>query len=220
METRRIVTGAVVLAEAGLAILGVLVHYSLTAEYGDVTRSPLDAMTSGFVMVPLLLVAAVAIPAVLGSTVRWMRWTAMAIPVLMLAAMLVVTPAALSSKLEVQYDTAPQCTSEGLVGPVQEDVVEAQRAFDSIEHVGLFTGGGGEGEGGCFRSFILTEDVDVLQHYRVALPGSGWRVVEENGPRLRAEREGMAFEVTVCAGGGVVWAGMVTDQSQASCELM
>ena len=57
-----------------------------------------------------------------------------------------------------------------------------------------------------------------------ALPRAGWQVVESDGQRLRAEREGMAFEVAMCdvdgKGGavGVVWAGTVTDQSEARCD--
>ena len=221
METRRVVTGAVLVVEAGLAVMGVLLHYSLTAEYGDVTSSALDAMTSSFVVVPLLLVSAVAIPAVLGSTVPWMRWTAVAIPVVMLVAMLVVAPVALTRKQAGQYATSPQCGAYDGMGAASEEVRQAQGAFDSIDHVGLFTGGGGEGSGGCFRTFLLTEDVDALKHYHATLPSSRWQVVEDDGQRLRAERQGMAFEVTVCPGvGGVVWAGRVADQSQATCEHM
>ena len=204
--------------EVVVAVLGVLIAYVFTAEYGDITTSTLDAMTSGFVWLPLLLVGAAAVGAVLASTRSWMRVTAVAIPVLMVVGMLVVFPAALASKMEVQYDAdGPQCGGS-------EGVAEAQRAFDSIVHVGFFGGGGGEGEGGCFRTFIPEGKVDVLQHYRAALPRAGWTVVESEGQRLRAEREGMAFEVAMCdvdgTGGavGVVWAGTVTDQSEARCD--
>jgi len=47
----------------------------------------------------------------------------------------------------------------------------------------------------------------VLQHYRAALPAGGWEVVEDDGRHLRAEHEGLAFEVMPCPGGGAVWAG-------------
>jgi hypothetical protein len=88
---------------------------------------------------------------------------------------------------------------------------ESQRAFDSISHIGDFSGGGVSGVGGCERRFVLSGDVDVLRHYRAALPAAGWEVVEDDGRRLRAQRDGLAFEVMPCSGGGVVWAGSDDD---------
>ena len=85
------------------------------------------------------------------------------------------------------------------------------------EDVGHFGGGGSSGVGGCDRSFVLTEKVDVLQHYREALDDAGWRVVEEDENRLRAERHGMTFEVALCDQGGVVWAGRVRDRRGTHC---
>ena len=226
-NTRTAIGGALLVVEVVLAVLGVFIAYVFLAEYGDITSSTLDVMTSGFVGVPLLLVGAAAVGAVLVSTRPWVRMTAVAIPVLMVAGMLVVIPAALTSKREVQYDAdGPQCGAYDGMGPAGEDVAQAQRAFDSIDHVGFFGGGGGEGSGGCFRTFVPEEKVDVLRHYRAALPSAGWTVVESDGQRLRAEREGMAFEVALCdvdgtgGGGGVVWAGRVTDQSEAQCDRM
>jgi hypothetical protein len=224
-STRTALGGVLLVVEVVVAVLGVLIAYVFTAEYGDITASTLDAMTSGFVWLPLVLIGAAAVGAVLTSKRPWVRVTAVAIPVLMVVGMLVAFPAALASKREVQYDAdGPQCGASERMGPAAEDVAQAQRAFDSIVHVGFFGGGGGEGEGGCFRTFIPEEKVDVLQHYGGALPAAGWTVVESEGQRLRAEREGMAFEVAVCdvdgTGGavGVVWAGKVTAQSEARCD--
>jgi hypothetical protein len=102
-------------------------------------------------------------------------------------------------------------------GPDADAANESDQAFESIDHVGHFSRGGGSGVVGCDRQFVLTEDVDVLQHYRTALPGAGWRVVEDDTRHVRAEREGMAFEVVVCRLGGVVWAGRTESGGGARC---
>ncbi len=60
-----------------------------------------------------------------------------------------------------------------LAGPGLRAERESHRAFGWIGHVGLSGDGGGSGGGGRDRSFMLTEDVDVLQHYRAALPKAG-----------------------------------------------
>jgi hypothetical protein len=225
MRITRTATAAGLLAvEAGLAVLGVLVHYGLTAEYGDVTDSALEGLRSGFSAgtgaLALVLVGLVGLVAMLVSSQPWMRLTAVAIPVLMVIGMLAVTPAALREKLEVQYDATPQCVPDEDMGPGpgSRAARESQQAFESIEHVGYFGGGGASGVGGCDRSFVLTEDVDVVQHYRAALRDAGWRVVENDAHHLRAERSGMAFEVVSCARGGVVWAGRVGDGGRARCD--
>jgi hypothetical protein len=208
----------------GLAGLGVLVHYGLTAEYGDVTDSALQGLGSGFSVgidtLALVLVALAAGAAALVATRTWLRRAALATPVLMVVGMLAVTPAALAQKLDVQYDTTPQCVSAEIPGPSPAARGEraSQRALESIDHVGYFGGGGGAGVGGCDRSFVLLEDVDVLQHYRSALREAGWRGVEDRPPRLRAERGGMAFEVLRCGRGGVVWAGRVGRGGTIGCE--
>ena len=173
--TRTAIAAGLLAVEAGLAVLGVLVHYGLTAEYGDVTDSALEGLRSGFSAgigaLALVLVGVAALAAVSVSTRPWMRLTALAVPGLMVVGMLAVTPAALREKLEVQYDTTPRCVSGEDMGPGpgSRAARESQQAFESIEHVGHFGGGGGSGVGGCDRSFVLTEDVDVLQHYRAAL---------------------------------------------------
>ena len=207
--TRTAAAAALLLVEAGIAVLGVIVHYGLTAEYGDITDTALEGLRSGIVGVALVLVGLAALVAALVSSKLWMRLAAVVIPAVMVVGMLVVTPAALREKLEVQYDATPQCVPDEDMGPGpgSRAARESQRAFDSIKHVGQFGGGGGSGVGGCDRSFVLTEDVDVLQHYRVALAEAGWRLVEDDAHQLRAERDGMAFEVVTCDRGGVVWAG-------------
>ena len=204
-------------------MLGVLLHYGLTVEYGDVTDSALEGLRSGFSVgtntMALVLVGLAALVAVLTSSKLWMRLTAVAIPVLMVIGMFAVTPTALREKLEVQYDATPQCVSDEDMGPGpgSRAARESQQAFESIDHVGYFGGGGGSGVGGCDRSFVLTEDIDVLQHYRAALRGTGWRVVEDHAHHVLAERDGMAFEVARCDGGGVVWAGRAGDGGGARC---
>jgi hypothetical protein len=223
MSRTRTITAAVLLVVgAGLATLGVLFHYGLTAEYGDVTDSAVDGLVSSFstgVGGPaLVVVAAAALLALVATDRPWMRMTAAALPALMLLGMLVATPAALRHKLAVQYDATPQCLSEeDVAGPGARAARASQEAFGSIEHVGYFGGGGSSGVGGCDRSFVLVgEPVDVLAHYRSALVRSGWRVVEDDAQHLGAERDGMAFEVRLCAGGGAVWAGRV-GTGGASC---
>ena len=225
MMISRSATAAVVLAaEAGLAVLGVFVHYGLAAEYGDVTDSAVEGLTSAFSAgigaIALVLVGLPGLVAVVVSPQLWMRLTALAIPVLMVIGMLAVTPSALREKLGVQYDATPECVSHEDMGrgPGSRAARESQKAFESIEHVGYFGGGGGSGVGGCDRSFVLTEDVDVLQHYRLALHDAGWRVVEDDTHHLRAEHDGMAFEVVRCGGGGFVWAGRVGHGGGARCD--
>jgi len=226
MRISRTIVGAGVLAvEVGLAVLGVVVQYGFTAEYGNITDSPLEGFRWGFSTgigaVALALVGVVAVVAVLVSSKLGPRLVAVAIPVLMVAGMLAITPFALRHKLELQYNATPQCLSseDSGFGPGSRAMHRSQQAFESFEHVGHFGGGGGTGVGGCDRSFILTNDVDVLQHYRSALPEAGWRVVEDDGHRLRAERGGMAFEVVICGRtDGVVWAGRVGQSGEARCR--
>lgn len=213
--TGRVVSVAVLLAvEAGLALLAVLVHHAFMAVYGDVTGTAFDGFTWGLTAGPsglaLGLVAVVAVIGLVLSPRLWMRLTAVAIPVLMLLGMLAVTPSALGQRLE-RFDAAPQCVIEGTDEPMATADRESQRAFDSIEHIGHFSGGGMSGVGGCSRGFVVVGDVDVLQHYRAALPAAGWEVVEDDGRHLRAHHDGLAFEVLPCPRGGVVWAGSDDD---------
>ena len=97
---------------------------------------------------------------------------------------------------------------------------ESQQAFDSIKHIGLYSGGGISGVGGCARWFVLSGDVDVLQHYRAALPEAGWKVLEDDGHHLRAQRDGQAFEVRRCPGGGAVWTGHEDDSAFGQGTVM
>ncbi|MFA6576658.1 MAG: hypothetical protein WCS84_14650, partial [Nocardioides sp.] len=193
--TRTAAGTGLLVVEAGVATLGVVVHYGMVGEYGDIHDSTLDAWWWGFDGgvggIALVLVAIPAVAAALVSPRRWMRLVAGALPVLMVLGMVAVTPAALRLKLE-QYDATPQCVSSEDMGPGPgtRAARESQQAFESIEHVGVFGGGGGSGVGGCDRSFDLLENVDVLEHYRAALPAAGWQVVEDDADRLRAERAG------------------------------
>ena len=208
---------------AGLAVLGVVLHHDVTAMYCDISRSgPQEfarSLTGGLGVLPLVLVGVVSLIAASVSPRPWMRLVAVAIPVVTAVGMFAVTTPALREKLESQYDATPRCVDDDTgPGPGARAAQESQRAFESIEHVGHFGGGGSSGVGGCDRSFVLVEEVDVLRHYRSALPAAGWRVVEEDGDRLRAEREGMAFELVTCDHGGAVWAGGDGDRGSARCD--
>jgi hypothetical protein len=210
--TGRAVSAVVLLViGAGLATLAVLVHYEFMKVYGDVTGTAFEGLAWGLTAGPsglaLGLVAIVVMIGFMLSTRRWMRLTAAAIPVLMLIGMFAVTPSALGQRLEVQFGSTPQCVTEGTNEPMATADRESQQAFDSVSHIGHFSGGGMSGVGGCTRWFKLSGDVDVLQHYRAALPAAGWEVVEDDGRHLRAHLNGKAFDVMPCPGGGVIWAG-------------
>ena len=112
---RTTASAAVLVVEAGLAVLGILVHYSFTAEYGVVTdlavegwRSRLSSGVGVGGVGLVVVVVVVALVAVSVAAQRWARLTAVAIPVLMVGGLLVLTPAALRDKLESQYDDTPQ----------------------------------------------------------------------------------------------------------------
>src|SRR5687767_7081846 len=116
--TGRAVSATVLLViGAGLASLAVLVHYEFMRIYGDVAGTAFEGFTWGLTAGPSgLAFGLVAVAAIIGfmlSTRRWMRLTAMAIPVLMLVGMFTVTPSALGQKLEAQYGSNPQCVTEG-----------------------------------------------------------------------------------------------------------
>lgn len=214
---------ALLAVETVVAVLALLFHYSLTTEYGDVTASTWQNLTSAFkggLGLTLVLVAGLGVGAFLLSSDMWVRVTAVTIAMMMVLAALALTPIALGNKLEQQYEVSPQCRwqEDDGAGPGMDAARNSQRAFDSIEHVGYFGGGGTTGVGGCDRPLVVLDDIDVVQHYRSALPEAGWRVVIDDGQRLRAEREDMAFEVIMCttrAGG--VWAGDVADDGRAQC---
>ena len=215
---RRVVSATVLLViGAGLAVLAVLVHYEFMRIYGDITGTAFEGLTWGLTVGPsglgLALVAVAAMIAFMLSTRRWMRLTAVAIPVLMLIGMLAVTPFALDRRLDVQFASTPQCATEGSDESMGTADREAQQTFDSITHIGHFSGGGMSGVGGCTRWFKLPGGADVLQHYRGALPAAGWEVVEDDGRHLRAHLNGRAFDVMPCPGGGVIWAGSDDDPS-------
>jgi hypothetical protein len=199
-------------------MLAVLVHHAFTAVYGNVTDTAFEGLTWGLTAGPagmaLGLVAVVAVFGLLLSPRLWMRLAAVAIPVLMVLGMLAVTPSALGQK-SAKFDSAPQCVIEGTDEPMATADRESQQSFDSIEHIGLYSGGGISGVGGCARWFVLSGDADVLQHYRAALREAGWEVVEDDGRHLRAERDGQAFEVMPCPGGGAVWTGRENDPAYA-----
>lgn len=107
---RAAVAAGLLAVETALATLGVLVHYGFTAEYGNPAGSVLEewvaAFDTGVAGVVLIVVVIAALPAVLVARRGWMRWTALAVPVLMVAGLLAATPAALQHKLEVQHSSA------------------------------------------------------------------------------------------------------------------
>jgi hypothetical protein len=165
-------------------------------------------------------VVAAALVVVCMRAQRWARLTAVAIPGLMVMTLIAVTPAALREKLVSSYGDTPQCVFTEMMeaGPGLDAERQSQEAFESIEHVGHFSGGGGSGVVGCDRQFVLIEEVDILQHYRAALLRAGWSVTEDDARHLRAERDEMAFEVIVCGRGGVVWAGSSDITGGARCR--
>lgn len=206
-----------------------LVHYGLTAEYGNIKDSALEATISGFTAgvggIALVLVGAVALVAFLVAPLSGMRVAAVLLPIGMVFGMFAVTPAALKEKLSVQYRATPACFSQGdeeewgRHSPGLRAARESQRAVESVEHVVLFHGGGASGVGGCDRGFVvLDQNVDVLEHYRAALPLAGWRIVEDEGTHLRAEQDLMAFEVIMCGEDGLVWAGRRETRDGARCH--
>ncbi|WP_193340382.1 hypothetical protein [Pseudarthrobacter sp. AB1] len=223
--TGRVVSIAVLLViEAGLAVLAVLVHYEFMRIYGGITDTAFEGLIWGLTAGPSgMALGVVAVAGVFGlvlSPQLWMRLTAVAIPVLVLLGMLAVTPSALGQKTERQFGSTPQCVIEGTDEPMATADRESQRAFDSIEHIGYFSIGGISGVGGCARWFVLSGDVDVLQHYRAALPEAGWEVVKDDGSHLRAERDGLAFEVRPCPGGGAIWTGSEDDPAFGEGTVM
>jgi hypothetical protein len=227
---RTVSAGALLIVEVALAVLAVSFHYGFLAMYGDITHSAVEGLLLSFSAgVAGLLLVVVLLPtaaAVWVAPTRWVRLTAMAIPVVMVLAMLAVTPSALDSKRETQFTSSPQCVyedmdlkdGENLGGPGVDSSRDSQEAFDSIEHVGYFGGGGANGVIGCDRALFLTEDTDVLGHYRAALPAAGWTVVTDDDQFLRAERDEMAFELVLCDHGGVVWAGPDDLEDRAQCD--
>ena len=224
--TARTARAVVVLVlEAVFAVVGVWFHYGMTAEYGDVTelaedRSAGVSSVLEFGGLALILVVVAALAVVCTRARHWARLTAVAIPALMVVAMIGVTPAALREKLVSSYSDTPQCVFPEFMeqGPGLDAERESQAAFESIEHVGHFSGGGGSGVVGCDPEFVLIEEVDALQHYRAALPRAGWSVTEDDARHLRAERDGMAFEVVMCRYGGGVWAGNSDITGGARCR--
>jgi hypothetical protein len=142
MTDRAVFAGVFLAVEAGLAVLGVLVHYAFTAEYGNVTDTALEGLTWGLTAglsgVALIMVVVVAVLPVALSPRPWMRVTAVAIPVLVLLTMLALTPAALQQKIQMQSGSASAGVSEGLGGPAVTAVDGFRRALDSTERIGCF----------------------------------------------------------------------------------
>jgi hypothetical protein len=220
MGTKRTLAAAGVLAvEATIGACILAVHWALTAEYGDITRLA-NGGAAGVSRVALAVVGAAALGALFAAKDHRVAIAAVVVPMLVMVGWPSVTRAALQEKLAVQYDAGPQCVFEEDMGPGPGKRAEraSQRAFDSIEHVGYFAGGGASGIVGCDRALLLIEDVDVLEHYRTALPEAGWQVVADRPGRVRAERDAMAFEVVRCDRGGVVWAGSKRLRGGAGCS--
>jgi hypothetical protein len=221
---RVVAAGVLLVIEGALALLAVLVHQGFLAVYGDVTDTAFEGLIWGLTAGPagmaLGLVAVVAVFGFVLSPRLWMKLTAVAIPVIVLLGMLAVTASALGQKTERQFGSTPQCVTEGSDEPMATADRESQQAFDSIEHIGYFSSGGISSVGGCARWFVLSGDTDVLQHYRAALPEAGWKVVEDDGRHLRAERDGLAFEVRPCPGGGAVWTGREEDPAFGEGTVM
>lgn len=104
MVTKRGVAAALLLsANAGLAALGVAMHYGLVEMYGNTRRSSLENWAQSFGEggvsgVALVLVMALTMPAFVVATGRVTKVLALTTPLLMVLAMLLVTPLALEEK--------------------------------------------------------------------------------------------------------------------------
>ena len=122
--------------------------------------------TASYTGVALIPVVIAAVFAFILASRRWMRVTAVAIPVLMLLGILAVTPVGLQKRLDAQYDSAPQCVNQDMGGTVS---------------------------------------------------AADWQVVEDDRLHLRALRDGLAFEVIPCTGGGIIWAGK-NESCGAPCD--
>ena len=175
MGHRRFPAVVLLAVAAGLALLAVWAHHEYMAEYGDVTgigpkgfsRDCADwEWTASYTGVALIPVVIAAVFAFILASRRWMRVTAVAIPVLMLLGILAVTPVGLQKRLDAQYDSAPQCVNQDMGGTVS---------------------------------------------------AAGWQVVEDDRLHLRALRDGLAFEVIPCTGGGIIWAGK-NESCGAPCD--
>jgi hypothetical protein len=219
-NNKGLLVAGLITVEAAVLTLALAIHSGFTAEYGDVTELSGSAFWSWAAPV---VVGALALVALAMAKGHRLVVVAIALPVLAVATLPLLTRAALQEKLDVQFDSTPQCVSEEDMGPGPGTRAEreSQRAFDSIEHVGHFPGGGASGVVGCDRALVLSngaDEADVLDHYRETLPEAGWRVVTDEDDRLRAERDTMAFEVVRCDQGGVVWAGSKRLRGGASCS--
>jgi hypothetical protein len=210
MSAARVTSVVLLVVEAGLATLGAVVAFGLTAEYGDLTGSRTrvfaDAMEIG--VIALVLVGAVGLVAALVGRSTPVTAVAAALPLLMLVAIWLTGPMALEKKLEQQYDATPQCVDDEMTtSPAADGARAAQATFDSIDHVGWFGGGGGSGVGGCDRTMLLLEPTDVVGHYDEVLTADGWTIVDEQPALLRAEKDGRAFQVSGEGPDWTVWAG-------------
>lgn len=111
MVTKRgIVAGVLLTLEGVLAAYGVLIHHDLTEMYGDTGDSALENWARGFgdagvSGIALVLVLAFVMPAFVAATSRTGRVFALWAPVVMVLAMLAVTPLALEQKR--QWESAP-----------------------------------------------------------------------------------------------------------------
>lgn len=221
-HARTAAAATALLVEAGLAVWAVTIHHGFTAVYGNVGDSVWnefrDQFSYGVSGVALGVVLFAALIAAAVSPTAWMRTAAAVVPPLMLLGMFAVTPMALDARAE-EYTATPQCvfSEDRGSGPIFGAARKTQRGLDSIDHVGRFSGAGATGVSGCDRRAILVDGADALTHYRVALPRAGWRVVVDEGSRLRAERDGMAFEVAGCDNEVVVWAGRIGATGSAGC---
>ena len=91
------VPAAVMLAvTAALALLTVVVHYAFMAEYGNATGVGQQGLgwewTASYAGIALIPVAGAAVITFILASRRWMRVTAVVLPILMLLGILAATP--------------------------------------------------------------------------------------------------------------------------------
>lgn len=200
------------LGAAVLGGLGVLVAYGVSSEYGDTGATRTDLAVSAVVSwAPLLVVAA---GLVLGAALRSRGSVAVRVSgAAVVATLLVGLPAAQVLGVEAKFDrypSTPRCADGFTSGPAVPVVQAAQEAFEELDHPGPFSGGGSTGLDGCESELMLRHGQSPVAAYRSALAAAGWTVVTGTEALLRAERDGLAFELTRTEDGGWwVWIGPV-----------
>jgi hypothetical protein len=196
-RSRAAVWTALVLA-AALGGLTVMVATGLAAEYGDTSASQAEVAWTSLRSwaLGLVLTAAVAgAGAWLARGSRLVAGVAAGIVVVTCVGVPVGSVLGVQQKLE-RYGAVPDCTDGFSRGPAVPATEAAQEGFESLDHPGVFAGGGSAGVDGCSTQLMTRGGVDVREHYRGLLPQAGWVITSDTDGMLRATKDSQAFEVT------------------------